>query len=239
MARKTRERRDALRETLTDIAEVRMRDSGLAALRARDLAKEAGCAVGAIYNVFDDMTGLILAVNGRTFHSLGKTVSSRVDAVADAPPVDGTVGLTLFRPGEPNEQVVGAVVPRLCDSDGLCEPGEQVCNCPVDCGEPSPFELLCGDGIDDDCDRLSDCFDADCCADAACTFSDGDGDLQLECEDCNDADGSVWAVPGETRALALSREPSGTVELTWSPPLEPGGQVTRMRCWPCRGKLAT
>ena len=88
MARKTAERRETLRETLTDIAEARIRDGGLDALRARDLAKEAGCAVGAIYNVFDDMTGLILAVNGRTFHRLGLAVSSEVAAVADALPVE-------------------------------------------------------------------------------------------------------------------------------------------------------
>ena len=88
MARKTAERRETLRETLTDIAEACVREGGIDALRARDLAKEAGCAVGAIYNVFDDMTGLVLAVNGRTFRRVGIAVSTRVDAVSDAPPVD-------------------------------------------------------------------------------------------------------------------------------------------------------
>ena len=88
MARKTADRRERLRETLTDIAEARVREGGIDALRARDLAKEAGCAVGAIYNVFDDMTGLVLAVNGRTFRRVGIAVSTRVDAVSDAPPVD-------------------------------------------------------------------------------------------------------------------------------------------------------
>lgn len=74
MARKTDERRDKLRETLTDIAEREVRADGIGSLRARALAQEAGCAVGAIYNVFDDMTGLILAVNGRTFHRLAESV---------------------------------------------------------------------------------------------------------------------------------------------------------------------
>ena len=91
MTRKTAERRGALRDRLIDIAEVRMRDGGIAALRARDLAAAAGCAVGAIYNVFDDMTGLILSVNGRTFRRLGKDVSEKVAEVAEAPPVERLV----------------------------------------------------------------------------------------------------------------------------------------------------
>ena len=91
MARKTAERRETLRESLTDIAEAQVRDAGVGSLRARDLAKEAGCAVGAIYNVFDDMTGLILAVNGRTFRRLGTHVSDRVTAVAEDPPVERLV----------------------------------------------------------------------------------------------------------------------------------------------------
>ena len=58
MARDTEKRRTELREKLIDIAERDIRDNGLSSLRARALAEEAGCAVGAIYNVFDDMTGL-------------------------------------------------------------------------------------------------------------------------------------------------------------------------------------
>jgi AcrR family transcriptional regulator len=82
MAGKTEARRDALRKTLIDIAEKVIATEGLRALRARDLAKEAGCAVGAIYNVFGDLTDLALAVNARTFHRLGADVSA---ALADAP----------------------------------------------------------------------------------------------------------------------------------------------------------
>ncbi|MEM8804262.1 MAG: TetR/AcrR family transcriptional regulator [Pseudomonadota bacterium] len=91
MARDTMKRRAALREALLDIAEGEIRQKGLASLRARDLAKQAGCAVGAIYNVFDDMTGLALAVNLRTFHRLGDAVSNAVAAEADVPPVDRLV----------------------------------------------------------------------------------------------------------------------------------------------------
>ncbi len=82
MAGKVAERRAALRENLVLIAERTIAQQGLSALRARDLASEAGCAVGAIYNVFGDLTDLVLTVNARTFHRLGADVA---EALADAP----------------------------------------------------------------------------------------------------------------------------------------------------------
>jgi AcrR family transcriptional regulator len=82
MAGKVAERRAALRDNLIVIAERTIASKGLTALRARDLASEAGCAVGAIYNVFGDLTDLVLAVNARTFHRLGADVA---ETLADAP----------------------------------------------------------------------------------------------------------------------------------------------------------
>ncbi len=82
MATKTEIRRQELRDKLIVIAERTIAHKGLSALRARDLAAEAGCAVGAIYNVFGDLTDLTLAVNARTFHRLGADVA---EALADAP----------------------------------------------------------------------------------------------------------------------------------------------------------
>ena len=82
MATKTEVRRQELRESLIIIAERTIAQKGLTALRARDLAGEAGCAVGAIYNVFGDLTDLALAVNARTFRRLGADVA---EALADAP----------------------------------------------------------------------------------------------------------------------------------------------------------
>lgn len=75
---KTDQRREDLRQRLIDIAEARITAQGLSSIKARELAKEAGCAVGAIYNVFPDLNGLVLAVNGRTFRKLGKHVSAAV-----------------------------------------------------------------------------------------------------------------------------------------------------------------
>ena len=82
MAAKTETRRKELRENLIVIAEQTIASKGLSALRARDLASEGGCAVGAIYNVFGDLTDLALAVNARTFHRLGADVA---EALAQAP----------------------------------------------------------------------------------------------------------------------------------------------------------
>ncbi|WP_333715035.1 TetR/AcrR family transcriptional regulator [Yoonia sp.] len=90
MASKTEARREALRKTLIEIAEKTIATQGLRALRARDLAKEAGCAVGAIYNVFGDLTDLALAVNARTFHRLGAEVAAALDD-AGQDPVDQLV----------------------------------------------------------------------------------------------------------------------------------------------------
>ena len=60
------ERRALLRVNLITAAEGVIAQGGLPALRARDLAAEAGCAVGAIYTVFPDLDALILAVSLRT-----------------------------------------------------------------------------------------------------------------------------------------------------------------------------
>jgi hypothetical protein len=56
--------------------------------------------------------------------------------------------------------------------DDVCDPGETACSCDVDCG-PSPTSewLTCGDGVDNDCDGVSDCADGDCSDDALCGLS--------------------------------------------------------------------
>jgi len=99
LARNTDKRREELRDKLVTIAEAQVSKSGLASLRARALAAEAGCAVGAIYNVFDDMTGLILAVNGRTFRRLGAFVADVVSSKNDTTPTDRmvTIGIAYLQ----------------------------------------------------------------------------------------------------------------------------------------------
>lgn len=91
MSQATRARHDALRTSLTDIAERWVAESGMEKIRARSLAAEAGCSVGAIYTVFGDLTDLIIAVNGRTFHALGAAVSKALADRPDADPQDQLV----------------------------------------------------------------------------------------------------------------------------------------------------
>src|SRR5688572_6284247 len=64
------ERRAQLKDSLLRAAERAIETHGLEGVRARDLAREAGCAVGAIYNVFEDLDSLVLQVNLRTLASL-------------------------------------------------------------------------------------------------------------------------------------------------------------------------
>lgn len=78
MASKAEQRRADLREKLVIAAESRIDRDGAVALRARDLAGDVGCAVGAIYTAYDDLNALIMAVNGRTFQNLGQQVAASV-----------------------------------------------------------------------------------------------------------------------------------------------------------------
>lgn len=56
--------------------------------------------------------------------------------------------------------------PPTC-GDGNCDPSEDSCSCSSDCGDP--VEEICGDGMDNDCDGLTDCDDTDCTGDPTCS----------------------------------------------------------------------
>ncbi|MCF4123971.1 TetR/AcrR family transcriptional regulator [Methylobacterium sp. SyP6R] len=79
------ERRERLRTALIDAAEAAIAADGLSALKARDLAKEVGCAVGAIYTAFPDLDALILMVNLRTLALFERAIT----AVPIAPAPEG------------------------------------------------------------------------------------------------------------------------------------------------------
>lgn len=68
-------RRRQLREALIDAAEKAVVADGLRGMKARELARQVGCAVGAIYNVFADLDDLVFAVNALTLDQLEKTLT--------------------------------------------------------------------------------------------------------------------------------------------------------------------
>jgi AcrR family transcriptional regulator len=72
------ERRERLKTALIDAAEDIIAKDGLAALRARDLAAAAGCALGAIYNAFDDLDAIVFAANVRTLALLDRNLGEAV-----------------------------------------------------------------------------------------------------------------------------------------------------------------
>ncbi len=88
-SKKTSERHSSLREELIGRAEAVIAAQGLSALRARELAAEAGCSVGAIYNVFSDLDGLILEVSALTLRAIDREMT----AVTGETPLATLLGL--------------------------------------------------------------------------------------------------------------------------------------------------
>jgi hypothetical protein len=80
----------------------------------------------------------------------------------DLPPALGEATVGLFRPGTPSSVVTQTWVPNPCVQDGTCSAGENACNCPADCTGRTKMELVCDDGLDNDCDDRIDCDDPDC-----------------------------------------------------------------------------
>ena len=80
---KTAERRQRLRDALISAAERTIETDGIGGLKARALANEVGCAVGAIYNVVTDFDDLIVAVNSRTLAALERELEAS-EQISDA-----------------------------------------------------------------------------------------------------------------------------------------------------------
>jgi AcrR family transcriptional regulator len=88
---KARERREKLRESLILAAERSIAAKGLAGLKTRELAREIGCANGAVYNLVEDMDELILRVGSRTLERLDAALTDAESKGATSP------GETLVR----------------------------------------------------------------------------------------------------------------------------------------------
>jgi AcrR family transcriptional regulator len=82
---KALERREKLRGELILAAERAIADKGLAGLKTRDLAREIGCANGAVYNLVADVDELILRVGSRTLARLDEALTSAEGAGAPSP----------------------------------------------------------------------------------------------------------------------------------------------------------
>jgi len=82
---KALERRAKLREALILAAEQSIASGGLAGLKTRELAREIGCANGAVYNLVDDMDELILRVGSRTLLRLDASLTAAESNGPDSP----------------------------------------------------------------------------------------------------------------------------------------------------------
>lgn len=80
------ERRAKLRADLIDIAYRKIGQDGLSSVTARYLSSEAGCALGAIYNMFEDMNQLFMQVNMRSFEKLARGVALSLEELSDPSP---------------------------------------------------------------------------------------------------------------------------------------------------------
>ncbi len=90
---KVLERKAKLHTALLDSAERRIAESTVGQLRARDLAADAGCSLGAIYNVFEDLDALILHVSLRTLQRIDLTMAQAGRAYADEDPIERMIKL--------------------------------------------------------------------------------------------------------------------------------------------------
>lgn len=74
-------RREKQMEALLAAAEARVREHGVASLKARDLAADIGVALGGLYNIVADMDDLMLRVNSRTLARLGAAAAQAADGL--------------------------------------------------------------------------------------------------------------------------------------------------------------
>jgi len=76
---------DEIREKTLAAAMAVVDADGRAALTARSLATAAGCSVGTLYNVFDDLDGVVYALNLRTARALRQALQDALEGAKKKP----------------------------------------------------------------------------------------------------------------------------------------------------------
>ncbi len=76
--------RTKMRDSMVMIASRIVNEEGLAAVQARRISQEAGCAVGTLYNVFGGLDYLIIEANAATLATLGEALA-KADAASGNP----------------------------------------------------------------------------------------------------------------------------------------------------------
>ncbi len=76
-------RRQKIFESAITVGNEIAKTDGLAGLTARRIAKNIGCSVGTLYNVFDSLDTLIIHLNGTTFDALYEELK-KIEASKDA-----------------------------------------------------------------------------------------------------------------------------------------------------------
>jgi subtilisin family serine protease len=115
----------------------------VASVAANVWSKNSGWTAAQVWQRLRDTCDNVYGVNSGTM--AGKLGSGRVNL---------------------NNALATATAP-FC-GDGNVDPGETPCNCPQDCGAPPSSETNCSDGVDNDCDGLTDCADSDCASAPNC-----------------------------------------------------------------------
>ncbi|MGY3033258.1 AcrR family transcriptional regulator [Bradyrhizobium sp. USDA 4354] len=91
---KALERREKLRVNLIQAAEQMIAERGLAGLKTRDLAREIGCANGAVYNLVTDVDELVLRVGSRTLLRLDEALSA-AESAGDPSPQETLIRIAI------------------------------------------------------------------------------------------------------------------------------------------------
>lgn len=86
MASKRELKREDLKARLIEAARARIEAGGLLALRARDVTQDAGCALGGLYTVFEDLHDLVFHVNSTTLAALERSLD--LETLRALPPTD-------------------------------------------------------------------------------------------------------------------------------------------------------